>query len=152
DGGGIHGPVPHAARVSRAAPDRCGLAARARPRDGLGAGEGRRLSPPWRPGGASPSHPGSDIPPDSLDPPLQPALVPRGPAASTRALAPVSRHRWRRGTALACATGHRRARDGRRRPAGDQNDHPNGALLFMLVYLLLLALLWVNAYLKLWTG
>jgi hypothetical protein len=34
----------------------------------------------------------------------------------------------------------------------DENDHPKGALLFMLVYLLLLALLWTNAYLKLWTG
>lgn len=34
----------------------------------------------------------------------------------------------------------------------DENDHPKGALLFMLVYLLLLAVLWTNAYLKLWTG
>jgi hypothetical protein len=34
----------------------------------------------------------------------------------------------------------------------DEHDHPKGALLFMLVYLLLLALLWTNAYLKLWTG
>ncbi len=33
----------------------------------------------------------------------------------------------------------------------DENDHPKGALLFMLVYLSLLALLWTNAYLKLWT-
>jgi hypothetical protein len=33
-----------------------------------------------------------------------------------------------------------------------ENEHPKGALLFMLVYLLLLALLWTNAYLKLWTG
>jgi hypothetical protein len=34
----------------------------------------------------------------------------------------------------------------------DEQQHPKGALLFMLVYLLLLALLWTNAYLKLWTG
>jgi hypothetical protein len=34
----------------------------------------------------------------------------------------------------------------------DENDHPKGALLFMLVYLLLLAVLWTNAYLRLWTG
>jgi hypothetical protein len=34
----------------------------------------------------------------------------------------------------------------------NENDHPKGALFFMLVYLLLLALLWTNAYLKLWTG
>jgi hypothetical protein len=33
-----------------------------------------------------------------------------------------------------------------------ENDHPRGALLFMLIYLVLLALLWTNAYLKLWTG
>jgi len=33
-----------------------------------------------------------------------------------------------------------------------ENDHPKGALLFMLVYLLLLALFWTNAYLKLWGG
>jgi hypothetical protein len=32
----------------------------------------------------------------------------------------------------------------------EEHEHPWGALAFMLVYLLLLALLWVNAYLKLW--
>ena len=32
----------------------------------------------------------------------------------------------------------------------DENDHPKGALLFMLVYLVLLATLWTQAYLKLW--
>jgi hypothetical protein len=31
-----------------------------------------------------------------------------------------------------------------------ENDHPRGALLFMLIYLLILAALWTNAYLKLW--
>ncbi len=33
-------------------------------------------------------------------------------------------------------------------------DHPKpkGALAFMAVFLVLLALLWANAYLKLWTG
>jgi hypothetical protein len=33
-----------------------------------------------------------------------------------------------------------------------ENDHPKGALLFMLTYLLLLAVFWINAYLKLWGG
>jgi hypothetical protein len=32
----------------------------------------------------------------------------------------------------------------------DEQDHPKGALAFMLLYLLLMALLWSNAYLKLW--
>ena len=31
-----------------------------------------------------------------------------------------------------------------------EHDHPKGALLFILVYLLLLALGWTNMYLKLW--
>jgi hypothetical protein len=30
------------------------------------------------------------------------------------------------------------------------DEHPRGALLIMLVYLLLLALLWGNVYLRLW--
>lgn len=30
----------------------------------------------------------------------------------------------------------------------NENDHPRGALLFMLIYLLALA--WTNAYLRLW--
>ena len=34
----------------------------------------------------------------------------------------------------------------------DENDHPRGALVFMLVYLCLLAALWTNIYLKLWGG
>lgn len=34
----------------------------------------------------------------------------------------------------------------------DGQDHPRGALLFMLIYLLLLAAFWTNAYLKLWGG
>jgi hypothetical protein len=34
----------------------------------------------------------------------------------------------------------------------NENEHPKGALLFMLVYLVLLALMWTNMYLKLWTG
>ena len=34
----------------------------------------------------------------------------------------------------------------------DEHDTPKGALLFMLIYLLLLAALWAAAYLKLWTG
>jgi len=32
----------------------------------------------------------------------------------------------------------------------DANQHPKGALLFMIVYLLLLAGLWLNVYLRLW--
>ena len=32
----------------------------------------------------------------------------------------------------------------------DENEHPRGALFLMLVYLVLLALLWTNMYLKLW--
>lgn len=31
-----------------------------------------------------------------------------------------------------------------------ENDHPKGALLVILVYLLLLALMWTNMDLKLW--
>jgi hypothetical protein len=34
----------------------------------------------------------------------------------------------------------------------DENDHPRGALLFILVYLLLLASMWTHMYLKLWRG
>jgi hypothetical protein len=32
----------------------------------------------------------------------------------------------------------------------DENEHPRGALLFMLVYLLLLATMWTQMYLRLW--
>ena len=39
---------------------------------------------------------------------------------------------------------------GRRRRV-NENDHPKGALVFMLVYLALLAFMWTNLYLKLWT-
>ena len=31
-----------------------------------------------------------------------------------------------------------------------ENQHPKGALLFMLVYLVMLTALWLNAYLRLW--
>lgn len=34
----------------------------------------------------------------------------------------------------------------------NENDHPKGALLFMLIYLAILAALWTNAYLQLWRG
>ena len=34
----------------------------------------------------------------------------------------------------------------------DENEHPKGALLFMLVYLLLLAVMWTQMYLRLWRG
>lgn len=32
----------------------------------------------------------------------------------------------------------------------DESQHPKGALLFMLLYLLTLTALWLNAYLRLW--
>lgn len=32
----------------------------------------------------------------------------------------------------------------------DENDHPKGAMLFMLVYLVIMTGLWLNAYLRLW--
>jgi hypothetical protein len=34
----------------------------------------------------------------------------------------------------------------------DENEHPRGALLFMLVYLLVLAVMWTQMYLRLWRG
>ena len=34
----------------------------------------------------------------------------------------------------------------------DEDEHPRGALVFMLVYLVLLAVMWTNIYLKLWGG
>ncbi len=34
----------------------------------------------------------------------------------------------------------------------EEPEHPRGALLFILVYLLLLAGLWLDVYLKLWRG
>lgn len=34
----------------------------------------------------------------------------------------------------------------------DENEHPKGALVFMLIYLVTLAGLWPNAYLRLWRG
>jgi hypothetical protein len=36
---------------------------------------------------------------------------------------------------------------------GDEDrefEHPKGALLFMLIYLLTLTALWLNAYMRLW--
>jgi hypothetical protein len=39
----------------------------------------------------------------------------------------------------------------KRRRRVNENDHPKGALVFMLVYLALLAFMWTNLYLKLWT-
>ncbi len=32
----------------------------------------------------------------------------------------------------------------------DDNEHPKGALLFILIFLLLVAVFWVNTYLGLW--
>ena len=34
----------------------------------------------------------------------------------------------------------------------DENEHPKGALVFMLIYLITLAALWLHAYLRLWRG
>ena len=48
-----------------------------------------------------------------------------------------------------CSGQHDRSPE--RRQHVDENDHPKGALLFMLVYLALLAFMWTNLYLKLWT-
>jgi hypothetical protein len=31
-----------------------------------------------------------------------------------------------------------------------RSEHPKGALLFMLIYLVVLTALWFNAYLRLW--
>jgi len=33
----------------------------------------------------------------------------------------------------------------------DGNKHPRGALLFILVFLLLVTAFWINTYLRLWT-
>ena len=32
----------------------------------------------------------------------------------------------------------------------DENEHPKGALLFILVFLVLVTAFWLNAYLRLW--
>ena len=32
----------------------------------------------------------------------------------------------------------------------NENGHPRGALLFILIYLLLIVVFWVNTYLRLW--
>jgi hypothetical protein len=32
------------------------------------------------------------------------------------------------------------------------NDHPKGALTFMLIYLVTLTALWLNAYLRMWAA
>jgi hypothetical protein len=34
--------------------------------------------------------------------------------------------------------------------APEEQEHPKGALLFILVYLVVLALFWLNAYLRIW--
>ena len=34
----------------------------------------------------------------------------------------------------------------------EDDEHPKGALLFMLVYLVTLSALWLHAYLRLWRG
>jgi hypothetical protein len=37
-------------------------------------------------------------------------------------------------------------------PLAEEQAHPRGALVFILVYLVLLAVFWTNAYLRLWRG
>jgi hypothetical protein len=32
----------------------------------------------------------------------------------------------------------------------DGNEHPKGALLFILIFLLLVVVFWINAYMRLW--
>jgi len=31
-----------------------------------------------------------------------------------------------------------------------ENEHPRGALLFILVFLVIVALFWINTYMRLW--
>jgi hypothetical protein len=42
--------------------------------------------------------------------------------------------------------------EGEEKEAPEHVEHPRGALLFMLLYLLTLTALWLNAYLRLWVG
>jgi hypothetical protein len=35
-------------------------------------------------------------------------------------------------------------------PEPDEPEHPRGALLLILVYLVVLGLFWLNAYLRIW--
>jgi hypothetical protein len=52
---------------------------------------------------------------------------------------------------LLSPTRHTSLPAGRKEPDRmDEEEHPKGALAFMLIYLLILAVLWTNAYLKLW--
>ncbi len=32
----------------------------------------------------------------------------------------------------------------------EENDHPKGALLFILIFLVIVVVFWVNTYLRLW--
>ena len=50
---------------------------------------------------------------------------------------------WHPGCSLWSRLRHKEARV-------DENEHPKGALLFMLIYLVTLSALWLNAYLTLW--
>ena len=42
--------------------------------------------------------------------------------------------------------GHAATREG----AVTENEHPRGALLFILVFLALIVVFWINTYLRLW--
>jgi Cytochrome c oxidase subunit IIa family len=35
-------------------------------------------------------------------------------------------------------------------PAEEQGEHPKGALVFILIYLVVIVAFWVNTYLRLW--
>jgi uncharacterized RDD family membrane protein YckC len=37
-----------------------------------------------------------------------------------------------------------------RNPAEREEEHPRGALVFILVYLLIIVVFWLNTYLRLW--
>jgi hypothetical protein len=37
-----------------------------------------------------------------------------------------------------------------RDPARHEDEHPRGALVFILVYLLIIVVFWLNTYLRLW--
>jgi len=32
----------------------------------------------------------------------------------------------------------------------DQNEHPRGALLFILIFLVIVVVFWINTYMRLW--
>ena len=45
---------------------------------------------------------------------------------------------------------HRRAQAHEKEISMSDNEHPKGALLFMLIFLMLIVVFWVNTYMRLW--